>query len=57
MIPNRGTTVGEPAEININSEEELDWWAEYFNIHKDKVKEAVSIVGTSTDALHKYLQR
>ena len=57
MIHNKGTILEEPGEINIDNEQELNQWAEYFNIHKDKIKEAVSIVGASTDALHIYLQK
>ena len=32
--------------ININNEAELEWWADKFQINKDKIKEAVIRVGS-----------
>jgi Protein of unknown function (DUF3606) len=46
----------EQDEIDIRNEPELNWWADYLGIHKDKVREAVSKVGSSITAIYKFLQ-
>jgi hypothetical protein len=43
--------------INVNNDEELNWWAEHFGINKDKIKEAVNRVGPSIEAVRRYLQK
>jgi Protein of unknown function (DUF3606) len=43
--------------INIDNDAELEWWAEYFQINKDKIKEAVIRVGTSVISVRRYLQK
>jgi len=43
--------------INVNDDEELNWWAEHFEINKDKIKEAVDRVGPSIEAVRRYLQK
>ena len=43
--------------ININNEAELEWWADYFQINKDKIKEAVIRVGSTTLSVRRYLQK
>jgi len=43
--------------ININNEAELEWWSNYFQINKDKIKEAVMRVGSSITSVRRYLQK
>ena len=43
--------------INIDNTAELEWWAEYFQINKDKIKEAVIRVGSSVESVRRYLQK
>jgi hypothetical protein len=43
--------------INIDNESELEWWSDYFQINKDKIKEAVLIVGSSIESVRRYLQK
>jgi|KBSMisStandDraft_5_1062788.scaffolds.fasta_scaffold37159_3 hypothetical protein len=43
--------------ININNEAELEWWADNFQINKDKIKEAVIRVGSSVESIRRYLQK
>jgi len=43
--------------ININDNVELEWWADHFEINKDKIKDAVNIVGSSLEAVRRYLQK
>jgi predicted DNA-binding protein YlxM (UPF0122 family) len=43
--------------INIQDDVELEWWAEYFNINKDKIKDAVNRVGASLQAVRRFLQK
>lgn len=47
----------ETDSININDNVELEWWAEYFNINKDKIKDAVNRVGSSVEAVRRFLQK
>jgi len=43
--------------INIDNDGELEWWADYFQIIKDKIKEAVMRVGPSVISIRRYLQK
>ena len=43
--------------ININDEAALEWWADNFEINKDKIKEAVIRVGSSVESIRRYLQK
>jgi len=43
--------------ININDKVELEWWADHFNINKDKIKDAVNKVGASLEAVRRFLQK
>ena len=43
--------------INVNNDTELNWWADHFEINKDKIKEAVNRVGTLAEAARRYLQK
>ena len=43
--------------INIDDESELEWWSDYFQINKDKIKEAVIRVGASLEAVRRHLQK
>lgn len=43
--------------INIHNEAELEWWADYFHIMKDKIKEAVIRVGPSVASIRRFLQK
>jgi hypothetical protein len=46
----------ETTAININDTVELEWWANRFNINKDKIKEAVNRVGASVESVRRFLQ-
>lgn len=50
-------TVIKSDTINIHDTRDLNYWSNYFNIHKDKLTEAVAIVGPSIITLHKYFQK
>ena len=43
--------------ININDNVELEWWADDFNINKDKIKDAVNRVGASIEAVRRFFQK
>ena len=47
----------EATSININDDVELEWWANHFNINKDKIKDAVNRVGTSIEAIRRFFQK
>ena len=47
----------ETNSININDNVELEWWANHFNINKDKIKDAVNRVGASIEAVRRFLQK
>ncbi|HXL55680.1 MAG TPA: DUF3606 domain-containing protein [Chitinophagaceae bacterium] len=47
----------DPGTINVNDEFELDWWADHFEINKDKIKDAVNVVGASLESVRRYLQK
>ena len=43
------------SRINVHQEYELNWWCEYFNVSKARLIAAVNVVGTSAEAVKKYL--
>jgi hypothetical protein len=43
--------------IDVNNEAELNWWADFFGINKDKLKDAIKMVGTSIKSIRRYLQK
>jgi hypothetical protein len=43
--------------INVGNDAELEWWADYFQINKDKIKEAVIRVGPLVISVRRYLQK
>lgn len=43
--------------ISITEEWELSWWSKELGVTKEKIKEAVDTVGTSVDAVKKYLKK
>jgi hypothetical protein len=51
--------VGSPDRdrINVNEDYELQYWSEKFGVSKDRVKQAVEAVGTSVEAVQKYLNK
>jgi len=51
--------VGSPDRdrINVNEDYELQYWSEKFGVSRDKIKEAVEAVGTSVEAVQKYLNK
>lgn len=42
-------------KVNVNESWELNYWSEKFGVTKERLKEAVKAVGTSADAVKKYL--
>lgn len=42
------------ANVNINEEWELRWWARELNLSEDQLKQAVHEVGTATTRLRDY---
>ena len=51
------TGKADDSRINVNEAYELQYWSEKFNVSKDRLKEAVQEVGTSVEAVRKYLQQ
>ena len=51
------TGKADDSQINVNEAYELQYWSEKFNVSKDRLKEAVQEVGTSVEAVRKYLQQ
>ncbi|MCQ6961270.1 DUF3606 domain-containing protein [Mucilaginibacter aquariorum] len=51
--------VGSPDRdrINVNEDYELQYWSEKFGVSRDRIKEAVEAVGTSVEAVQKYLNK
>jgi len=51
--------VGSPDRdrINVNEDYELQYWSEKFGVSRDRLKEAVEAVGTSVEAVQKYLNK
>ena len=51
--------VGSPDRdrINVNEDYELQYWSEKFGVSRERLKEAVDAVGTSVDAVQKYLNK
>jgi hypothetical protein len=45
------------SRINIHEPYELEWWSEELRVHKGKIIEAVNQVGTSAEAVRKYLKK
>jgi hypothetical protein len=43
--------------INVNEDYELQYWSEKFGVSKDRIKQAVKAVGTSVNAVQKYLNK
>jgi len=44
------------SRINVNESYELQYWSEKLNVNKDQLKEAVNAVGTTVEAVKKYLK-
>lgn len=57
-MPDDKTKVGgqDRTRINVNEDYELRDWANKFNVTPEKLKDAVAAVGTSADAVEKYLK-
>jgi len=49
------TGKADDSRINVNEDYELQYWSEKLNVTKEKLKEAVADVGTSVEAVKKYL--
>jgi len=43
--------------VNIHEEHELKYWSKEFKVSKEKIIEAVTAVGTSAEAVKKYLEQ
>jgi hypothetical protein len=43
------------SRINIHEEYEVNWWCAYFGVSKERLVSAVKAVGTSADAVRRYL--
>ncbi|MCD1117552.1 DUF3606 domain-containing protein [Chryseobacterium turcicum] len=43
--------------VNVSESWELDHWSKKFGVTKERLKEAVKAVGTSADAVEKYLRK
>lgn len=50
------TTAGLNHMINVSEDDELQFWAKRFGITPEKLKSAVRAVGSSVDAISKYLR-
>ncbi|MCX8524693.1 DUF3606 domain-containing protein [Chryseobacterium formosus] len=44
-------------KVNVNESWELDYWSKELGVTKERLKEAVKAVGTSADAVEKYLRK
>jgi hypothetical protein len=44
------------SRINVNESYELQYWSEKLNVTKDQLKEAVTAVGPTVEAVKKYLK-
>lgn len=44
-------------KVNVNETWELDYWSKKFGVTEERLKEAVKAVGTSADAVEKYLRK
>ncbi|WP_419487357.1 DUF3606 domain-containing protein [Chryseobacterium bernardetii] len=42
-------------KVNVNETWELEYWSKKFGVTKEKLKEAVKVVGTSAAAVQQYL--
>jgi hypothetical protein len=53
------TKIGSPDSklINVNENYEVEYWTKELGITKDKLKEAVTAVGTSAAAVREYLKK
>ena len=45
------------SRINLNQPYEVDYWCNHFGCSEDRLRKAVGEVGTSKDAVAKYLNR
>ncbi len=43
-------------KINVDKEDELEWWSLHLKINKEKLIEAINAVGISVKAVRKYLK-
>ncbi|RQO40169.1 DUF3606 domain-containing protein [Chryseobacterium sp. KBW03] len=43
------------SKVNVNETWELEYWSKKFGVTKEKLKEAVKAVGTSSVTVQKYL--